>query len=103
MPHPFGNMRLIWPKTLRPSATREALDAERLNEVFRLGVASGFIDDALLPALAQTTSRRLGLLAYMRGSDSRPNTGFRSSASTAWPSIRKRGSGIAFPTRRPRA
>ncbi len=69
MPHPFGNMRLIWPKTLRPSATREALDAERLNDVFRYGVASGFLDDALLPALAQTTSRRLGLLAYMRGSD----------------------------------
>ena len=69
MRHPFGNMRLIWPKQLRPSATREALDAERLNEVFRIGVASGFIDDALLPALAQTTSRRLGLLAYLRGSD----------------------------------
>jgi integrase len=62
-------MRLIWPKQLRPSATREALDAERLNEVFRIGVASGLIDDALLPALAQTTSRRLGLLAYLRGSD----------------------------------
>ncbi|PPQ30949.1 hypothetical protein CCR94_10740 [Rhodoblastus sphagnicola] len=69
MRHPFGNMRLIWPKQLRPSATREGLDAERLNEVFRIGIASGFSDDALLPALAQTSSRRLGLLAYLRGSD----------------------------------
>ncbi len=67
--NPFAGMRLSWPDNLRASQEREPLDAERLNEVFRIGIASGFIDDALLPALAQTTSRRIGLLAYLRGSD----------------------------------
>jgi hypothetical protein len=38
------------------------------NAVFRLGVLSASTVDALLPLLAYSTGRRIGLLAYLRGS-----------------------------------
>jgi len=67
--HPFPKLRIEWPSTVKPSITRETLDVETLDRVFELGVASGYLDDAILPALAVTTSRRIGLLAFIRGSD----------------------------------
>jgi hypothetical protein len=40
MRHPFGNMRLIWPKQLRPSATREGLVGSSLFRLLEvLGIA----------------------------------------------------------------
>jgi hypothetical protein len=67
--HPFAGARIAWPKFAKPSVAREALDDETLNMVFQLGVASGYLDDAILPALSLTSSRRIGLLAFIRGSD----------------------------------
>jgi integrase len=67
--HPFAGARIAWPKFAKPSVSREALDDETVNRVFSLGVASGYLDDALLPALSLTSSRRIGLLAFVRGSD----------------------------------
>jgi len=67
--HPFAGARIAWPKFAKPSVAREALDDETLNKVFQLGVASGYLDDAILPAFSLTSSRRIGLLAFVRGSD----------------------------------
>jgi integrase len=67
--HPFPELRIEWPTIAKASVKREALDAETLDEVFRLGLASGYLDDGILPALAATTSRRIGLLSFIRGSD----------------------------------
>lgn len=67
--HPFAGARIAWPKFTKASVAREALDDETVNRVFSLGVASGYLDDALLPGLSLTSSRRIGLLAFIRGSD----------------------------------
>ena len=67
--HPLAGARIAWPKNAKPSVAREALDDTTVNEAFRRGVASGYLDDALLPALSLTSSRRIGLLAFLRGSD----------------------------------
>jgi hypothetical protein len=37
--------------------------------VFVTGVKCNFLDEAMLPLLAKLTSRRLGLLTYLQGSD----------------------------------
>jgi hypothetical protein len=67
--HPLPAVRINWPRTAKASVKREALDAATLGEVFRLGIASGYLDDAILPPLVATTSRRIGLVAFIRGSD----------------------------------
>jgi hypothetical protein len=54
---------------------REGIDDEVLNKTFRLGVDSGLLDSALLPLLAELTSRRLGLLCFLQGKDFRRKHG----------------------------
>ena len=54
---------------------REDIDDEVMNEVFRLGVESGYLDLAMLPLLAALTTRRLGLLCYLQGQDIRRKHG----------------------------
>jgi integrase len=46
-----------------------------LNRLFANGVASGRIDEALIPLILYLTSRRLGLVLYLRGSDIRRKHG----------------------------
>lgn len=72
---PFAGVEIRWPAILRPSVPRVSLGLDALNRIFRQGVASGQLDEAMLPLLSFLTSRRLGLLAYMCGSDIRERYG----------------------------
>lgn len=55
-------------------ATRAAR-ARLLNKIFSNGVASGLLDQAMLPLLAYLTSRRIGLLTHLCGDDLRKKDG----------------------------
>jgi integrase len=67
--NPFEGYRVRWPINAKPSVKREALDYEKVDKVFRLGVDSGYLDDALLGPLCLLSSRRIGILPFIRGSD----------------------------------
>lgn len=66
---PFQGFRVRWPDNAKPSVKRESIDYETLNCVFRLGVDSGYLDDAMLGPLCLLSTRRIGLLPWIRGSD----------------------------------
>lgn len=68
---PFRTARLIYPKTARGKIRSEPLSSEKINKLFRAGVASGYIDEAMLPPLGLLTGRRLALLSYLIGKDFR--------------------------------
>jgi integrase len=72
---PFASAKIRWPAELRRSAPRESIDIEVLNRLFARGVASGRLDEALIPLVLYLTSRRLGLVLYLRGSDIRRKHG----------------------------
>ncbi len=57
------------PICAKPSVKRESIDYETLDRVFRLGVDSGYLDDALLGPLCLLSTRRIGILPWIRGSD----------------------------------
>lgn len=67
--NPFAAVRIRWPDNAKPSVRREALDYEKLNVAFSLGVQSGYIDEAILLPLGFLSTRRFGLLAWLRGTD----------------------------------
>jgi len=73
--YPFADVKIRWPLGYRPSVPREGLSDQVKGEVFRLGVASGLLDEAMLPLLGHLSGRRLGLLCYLRGSDIREKHG----------------------------
>lgn len=73
--NPFAAVRLTYPKTLRPSKPREGISVEVTNRIFGYGAASGLLDEAILPVLSKLTSRRLGLLVFLRDSDIRRKDG----------------------------
>jgi hypothetical protein len=66
---PFQGFRVRWPDNAKPSVKRESIDYETLDRVFRLGVDSGYLDDAMLGPLCLLSTRRVGLLPWIRGSD----------------------------------
>ena len=66
---PFQDFRVRWPDNAKPSVKRESIDYETLDRVFRLGVDSGYLDDALLGPLCLLSTRRIGILPWIRGSD----------------------------------
>ena len=66
---PFQGRKIRWPDDAKPSVERESLDYEKLNGVFKIGVQSGYIDDALLGPLCLLSTRRLGILPWIRGCD----------------------------------
>ena len=72
---PFAGAKITYPQTLRPSKPREGIGLDVINDVFRSGVTSGLLDVAMLPPLSKLTSRRLGLLTYLLGSDIRQKHG----------------------------
>lgn len=72
---PVAGAKLSWPQNLTRSRPREGIGTQVRNAVFRNGVASGLLDEALMPLLATLTGRRLGLLLYLRGSDIREKHG----------------------------
>lgn len=67
--NPFAGLRIRWPKNAKPSVKREALDYEKLDKVFDLGVRSGYLDDAMIPPVAFTSTRRIGIVPWIRGCD----------------------------------
>ncbi len=67
--NPFAQLRLRWPKNAKPSVKREALDYEKLDNLFELGIASGHLDDAMIPPLAFLSTRRIGIIPWIRGCD----------------------------------
>lgn len=66
---PFQGFRVRWPDNAKPSVKRESIDYETLDRVFRLGVDSGYLDDAMLGPLCLLSTRRIGILPWIRGSD----------------------------------
>jgi integrase len=66
---PFAGYKIRWPDDAKPSVKREALDHAKLNKVFKLGVASGYLDDAMMGPLCLLSTRRIGILPYIRGCD----------------------------------
>jgi len=72
---PFADAKITYPLTYRPAKPREGVSAEVINRVFRNGAASGLLDEAIFPLVGKLTSRRLGLLTYLQGSDIRQKHG----------------------------
>jgi hypothetical protein len=66
---PFQGYRIRWPDDAKPPVKRETLDYEKLNKVFELGVASEYLDDAMLGPLCLLSTRRIGILPWIRGCD----------------------------------
>lgn len=69
--NPFTYVRVWWPNTAAPPISAEPLSAERISAIFKVGVESGLLDNALLPLLGHLTGRRLGLLIHLKGHDFR--------------------------------
>lgn len=67
--NPFEGYQVRWPDNAKPSIKREALDYEKIDRAFALGVNSGYLDDAMLGPLCLLSSRRIGILPFIRGSD----------------------------------
>lgn len=69
--NPLTGIKLRYPDTAAPAHSAEPLSNERLNNVFRVGLAGGLLDEAMLPLLSNLTGRRLGLLTHLTGNDIR--------------------------------
>jgi len=72
---PFERARPRYPKTAAPPRPRQEIPANVLQRTFELGIKSGLIDQAMLPAVASLTARRIGLLTFLRGVDVREKGG----------------------------
>jgi integrase len=68
---PFANAKIHYPDTAAAPVAAEPLGAQRISEIFRVGVNSGIMDNAMLPLLGHLTGRRLGLLIHLTGNDFR--------------------------------
>jgi len=67
--NPVKNVALKYPKSARESIPAEPLSSKKLTQLFRTCVQSPYIDDVMLPPLGLLTSRRLGLLTHLVGTD----------------------------------
>jgi len=72
---PFARVTIRYPRDFGLSRPRESIGVDVLNRCFASGVASGMLDEAILPLLLYLTSRRLSLCLYLRGSDIRQKHG----------------------------
>lgn len=72
---PFEGAKPRYPKTAAPPRPRQEIPADVLQKTFELGIASGLIDQAMLPPVASLTARRIGLLTFLRGVDIREKSG----------------------------
>lgn len=68
---PFAGAKIRYPETAAPKRSAQPLSAEKISRLFRTGVESGLLDEAMLPLLGHLTGRRLGLLIHLQGSDVR--------------------------------
>lgn len=67
--------RLKVPQDVEKSRPKGMLGHEAISAVFKTGVETGLLAEAILPLLGYLTGRRLGLLAYLQGSDIRQENG----------------------------
>lgn len=65
----FSDFRTHGARNANPSVERELLDLELIDKIFKMGAASGDLDDAMLPPLAFMSTRRIGILPFLRGTD----------------------------------
>ena len=70
-PDPFAGPRLVFPSTAAGAVKSEPLATHKISQVFRTGVASGLMEDVMLPLLGHLTGRRIGLLIHLTGNDFR--------------------------------
>lgn len=63
--NPIFNARIAIPDRAAPKAVRIAPDGEAFERVWRAGIATGVLSDALLPPLGLLTGRRIALLATL--------------------------------------
>lgn len=68
---PFLGPNLVYPSTAAAAKKSEPLAADKISVVFRTGVASGLLEDIMLPLLGHLTGRRIGLLIHLTGNDFR--------------------------------
>lgn len=68
---PFGGAKIHYPKTAAEPVSAEPLGASQVSGIFRTGMSTGFLDNAMLPLLGHLTGRRLGLLVHLTGNDFR--------------------------------
>ncbi len=66
---PFSGLTLAYPKTAALPQKATPLSMSKMTTLFRTGVESGLMENIMLPLLGHLTSRRLGLLIHMRGTD----------------------------------
>ena len=69
--NPFEKVRLRFPNTARPAKPTQPLSSAGISSIFRTGVDSGLLDEAMLPLLGYLTGRRLSLLVHLIGNDFR--------------------------------
>lgn len=69
IPFPLENIVTRIPKDVRKARQRLTPDEEALGRVFRAGVATGSMVEAMMPLLGYLTGRRIGLLAFLRRED----------------------------------
>lgn len=72
---PFDGAKPRYPKTAAPPRPRQEIPANVLQRTFELGIASGLIDQAMMPPVATLTARRIGFLTFLRGVDVREKGG----------------------------
>ena len=68
---PFQGPALVFPSTAAGAVKSEPLATHKISQVFRTGIASGLMEDAMLPLLGHLTGRRIGLLVHLTGNDFR--------------------------------
>ncbi|WP_377294532.1 hypothetical protein [Rhizobium sp. SG2393] len=68
---PFAGAKIKIPKTAASPRKATPIGATKMNGLFRAGIESGLMEDIMLPLLGHLTSRRLGLLIHLRGTDIR--------------------------------
>jgi hypothetical protein len=69
--YPLSKCKIIIAPEVPKPRNQVPPDYETLNRIFRKGIATEVLVDALLPPLAYVVGRRLGILAYLRAEDIR--------------------------------
>jgi len=91
---PFAGSKISMPKAYKPPKPREGVSLSVTNRVFRAGVDSGRLDEAILPLMAKLTGRRLGLLAYLQGEDIREKHGVWIAQTNGIVEVKDEGTGV---------
>jgi integrase len=71
LPLPIPQPQLILPKILKSAKKRKAPSMAKMNDALGSAIESGSLEPVALPWLGMISGRRIGLLAFLRGSDFR--------------------------------